>query len=133
MSDEGRAALDAKLEAYCEERKQFVRGFVRLVIRQGHGAKCGIIDPRTKEPMSWQARGRQLYGVELFNQVFREELARRSEWDHAESELPAVRGDQGKDGGGGQAAGGGEDERGEDQQQPGVPGAEKPAEARAPG
>lgn len=123
MSEDGRKILDEKIEAYLEERKQFVRGFARLVIRQGPGALCGVLDAKTKQPITWQTRGRQLYGVRLFNETFREELARREEWDHAEGGLSTIRGDQGKDALGGQTPGGSEDERSEDHERGGRPGA----------
>lgn len=76
MSEEdGTKILDAKVAEYIEERKRlFVRGFARFVIRQGAGALCSIEDPKTKRPITWQARGRQLYGVTLFNAVLREEI-----------------------------------------------------------
>lgn len=68
--------LDPAIEAYIEERKkQFVRGFARFVIKQGVGALCSIVDPKTKKPVTWQTRGRQLYGAELFTTVMREEVA----------------------------------------------------------
>lgn len=77
--DEGRRILDEKLKAYVADRYTFVRGFVRFVIRQGHGALCSIEDPKTRTPITWQARGRQLYGAELFNDAMREELVRMKE------------------------------------------------------
>lgn len=71
--------LNEKIEAYCEERKQFVRGFARFVIDQGPGALTpSALEPESKDPtLTWQKRGRQIYGVRLFNQVLREELEAR--------------------------------------------------------
>lgn len=75
MSDEGQRILDAKIAVYIEERRKlFVRGFARFVIGQGVGALCSVMDPKTKKPITWQTRGRQLYGAELFTTVMREEL-----------------------------------------------------------
>lgn len=70
-----------------EQRKQLARGFARFVIRQGSGACCPHPyekGPHAGEPKTWQARGREIYGIELFNQVMREELATRAEWEAQE-------------------------------------------------
>lgn len=69
-------ALDAKIAVYLEERRRlFVRGFAKFVIAQGSGA----LAPSSEKgkALTWQARGRQIYGAEPFNQVMREELAAR--------------------------------------------------------
>lgn len=84
--DPGRAALDAEVDRVCRERKvKFVRGFVRFVISQGYGAKCPSIKDDKGAPITWQQRGRQMYGKDLFDTVMREELAARKRAEEAAS------------------------------------------------
>lgn len=54
----------------------FARGFARKVLDLGHGAVTGDVDKDGK-PITWQARGRQLFGAEAFSKAMREEIAER--------------------------------------------------------
>jgi len=56
-------------------QKDLVRGFARFVLKQGRGATCPT-PHKNNQPKTWQQRGRELYGAELFNSVLREEIER---------------------------------------------------------
>lgn len=74
MSADPLEAVRVQIQQHAEERKRlFVVGFVRFVIERGAGA----IAPTQADgkPETWQAVGRRLYGVSLFNQVLTDELA----------------------------------------------------------
>lgn len=127
---EGEQQLEATIKAYIQDRKQFVRGFARFVIEKGHGA----VSPRKNEKgklMSWQGVGRLLYGADLFNTVFREELTKLNGDPHAESGLSPVRGDQGEGAEAGRSPGGGEDLGGEDHEFQGEPSSSIPPAAQS--
>ena len=53
-----------------------VKAFARFVIDQGHGAVCSMKDQHNR-PITWQARGRQLYGTDEFNKALLEEIEAR--------------------------------------------------------
>jgi hypothetical protein len=58
------------------QNPEFARGFARKVLDLGHGAVTGQVDSSGK-PVTWQARGRELFGAEVFNQAMRDEIAAR--------------------------------------------------------
>lgn len=60
---------------------EFVRGFARLVITKGYGAKAPPTQKDRNGQMieeTWQDVGRRIYGASVFNAVLKEELARRA-------------------------------------------------------
>lgn len=126
MSDdaEGRAILAKKIEAYLELRKTFVVGFVRFVLEQGLEVKAPRVTGRPEE--TWRKTGRRLYGEELFEATLAAEVEARRK-ARAERPVPAVRGDQGKDGVKGRAARSRQDQRGEDHELTGRSGTAKPS------
>lgn len=56
---------------------EFVRGFARMVISKGYGAKAPVTqrDKHGKDIIeTWQDVGRRLYGKDVFNAVLCEEI-----------------------------------------------------------
>lgn len=111
MSDdaEGRAILAKKIEEYLELRKTFAVGFVRFVLERGLETKAPLIQGRREE--TWRQTGQRLYGMELFEATLAAEVDTRRK-ARAERPVPAVRGDQSKDGRRGQTARSRQNERG---------------------
>lgn len=112
---DGKRLVDA-IDQHTEERRRtFVTGFVRFVIDRGSGAVAPAKEGAV--PESWQAVGRRLYGVELFNETLQRELAARKEQSDAKERIPDVRGGEGAVPAEGRAAGRGKDLRGKDHKQ----------------
>lgn len=112
--DDGQRILNAKIDRYLEDRgRMFALGFVRFVLEQGLETKAP--QREGKPPETWRQAGRRLYGEKLFEATLAAEVNARRE-AYAQSRLPAVRGNQGKDGPEGPTASGGQNQRGEDHQ-----------------
>lgn len=72
--DEARRQLEEAVERSLSQKRDLARGFARFVIKMGHGALAPSSTPERR--VTWQQKGRELYGRELFNEVLREELAK---------------------------------------------------------
>lgn len=114
--DEGRQILRVTVDNYLKERQEmFCLGFVRFVLERGLETKAPQRDG--KKPETWRQAGQRLYGFEVFEATLAAEVQARRE-AHAQSRLPRVRGDQGKDAPARQAAGSGQNQRGQNHQLP---------------
>jgi len=121
---EGRRKLQATVDAYLEERKKFVVGFVRFVLERG--LKTPAPQREGKRPETWREAGRRLYGSDLFEATLAAEIDARRQ-ARAESRLPDVRVSKGKNAGEGRAAGGRQDQRGQNHQRPRSTGTAQPS------
>lgn len=112
---ERRRRLQVTIDAYLEERKKFVAGFVRFVLERG--LKTLAPQREGKRPETWREAGQRLYGRDLFEATLAAEVeARRT--GGAKRPISSIRGNQSQDAGAGQAARSGKDQRGQDHQRP---------------